>query len=918
MDQFARFFIFCLTLLLINGCNIEKSEPEHIESAKDFLKKQEYQSAIISLKNALSLNSNNIDSRILLAQSYFETTNYAYAEKELTKSLQLAAPKDVVIPLLAKTYYQQGKYEHTLQLTSDGLSEASEGLLYATKALSAFSIGSHDLSETLIDRAISKNPYSNYILASKAKLLSIKNDSTNAIKTITKVLNNEPKNHYALSVLGDIQKQTNNFESADNAYTQAYSISPLSLNYLLSRTHIRILMRRWDLALEDANKLIKKNPHNPHFSYALGLIRFNLKEYEAAIEALNYAKKAQSRYPKLDFFLASSHFRLGNMLQAEHLAEKFISTDPNNIAGRQLLAIIALNKNDFIKAETIIRKASEGYDYVSLNILSEALLAQGKAKEANLIMEKITSSTPDTPNKLTKLAISHFQTRNEAEAIKALEHSLTLDTQFHQAYIILISYYLQQGNLKEATKVAITYQRNTPKSVSSHNLLGKVYLSSGREEEARLSFQKSQNLDATDTVSAGYLIDLALKNSDVKTARILCEKILASHPNHFDTMIRLSQVQFSEKGKEAMIKSLKQVMTAHPKEIRPRIGLARYYLETNNPEKVLDLLSEFTLKEQPNPVALELTAKAQFLRNDFLTARNILLELANLRPNSDSAYYHLSMTYYKLKDFDNMEKALDRTLSLKPGHFFANFDLGRLYLSRNEIDKASRTLELLKSINSEDINTQLLEASLLSKQGKHSQALSLYERIFEQKPSTQNVIALAKQHSIQGYEQEASIILETWMKEHDDDNNSRFVLAHVYNQMGQVNKANSHFMTIIEKDNNNAFAFNNLGWNLRTSDTKKALKYAEKAISLKPNSSNILDTLAIVQLHNNELTKARRNINRALEISPNNPDILYHSALISRATGDNKTARDLLNPLLEKNTNFRSRDEAVRLLEEIQ
>jgi len=122
MDQFARFFIFCLTLLLINGCNIEKSEPEHIESAKDFLKKQEYQSAIISLKNALSLNSNNIDSRILLAQSYFETTNYAYAEKELTKSLQLAAPKDVVIPLLAKTYYQQGKYEHTLQLTSDGLS----------------------------------------------------------------------------------------------------------------------------------------------------------------------------------------------------------------------------------------------------------------------------------------------------------------------------------------------------------------------------------------------------------------------------------------------------------------------------------------------------------------------------------------------------------------------------------------------------------------------------------------------------------------------------------------------------------------------------------------------------------------------------------------------------------------------------
>jgi len=107
---------------------------------------------------------------------------------------------------------------------------------------------------------------------------------------------------------------------------------------------------------------------------------------------------------------------------------------------------------------------------------------------------------------------------------------------------------------------------------------------------------------------------------------------------------------------------------------------------------------------------------------------------------------------------------------------------------------------------------------------------------------------------------------------------------------------------------------NNLAWLLRDSDPEKALSHAEKAVDLSDRTPSTLDTLAIVQLKNNQLIKAQRSIERALADGKGSPAMYYHSAMIDHASGNTEAAIETLQRLLSEKKDFSERAEAEKLL----
>gem|GEM_PF-4877825 len=84
----------------------------------------------------------------------------------------------------------------------------------------------------------------------------------------------------------------------------------------------------------------------------------------------------------------------------------------------------------------------------------------------------------------------------------------------------------------------------------------------------------------------------------------------------------------------------------------------------------------------------------------------------------------------------------------------------------------------------------------------------------------------------------------------------------------------------IDINPNDAFAYNNLAYLYIKDPGKvdKALEYAKKAYSMRPEEPQILDTLALCYMGRSEYDKARKYFEKAYSLEPGNTDVLRHMA----------------------------------------
>jgi len=907
-----------LLLVSILACSPTFTDTEYLEKAKIHVEKMDLNSAIIELKNALTENSGNYEARLLLGEIYLKTGNTPAAEAELRKAQNLSSPADLTIPLLARVLERQGKHDEVASLSILGLSESAHANLLTSKALANMATNRLDIATEQIDEAISKAPHSSYTLTTKARFLALSGELEAARGKIDLVLNDDPEYAPAYSLLGDIERSLTNWALAEEAYTKAVKYATHNHSDLLKLVQIKILSKKYDDALPDIEKLIRVSPQNPVANYALGLVKYHQGDYQAAVNALGVIPKNQ--HPLSHFYLASAHYQLNNLLQAETFASSFHVLMPSHIGGRRLLATIKLINKQYSEAEQLIRPliSTNNEDTAALNLLANALLKQGKSEEAVKLLERVAELNPDSSSSKIRLGVGLLAKGDNTASIAQIESALALSSSKNsQAYAMLVLNHLQKSEFDQAIKAAKDFRNEAPESVAPYNLLGKVYLVIGEQNKALEAFTKALEIKPANPIAAGHLIDIAIKERDLIKARELCNSVLEVYENHLATMLKLASVDLLQEDEKSMVARLEAAMNTHPAALEPRIKLARYHIAKGSPEKALFILSELTQNADAEPVLLETLAMAQLAQRDFISAKEKLLKLLTKKPDSDKAYYFLSLAYSGLKDQKNMEKALNETLALAPNHFKANFDLTKIYLSRNEFERVEKQLIILSKAAPGHLDVLRLEATSQKKQGNHAKALEIYQKMFDAKPTTEAVLLLAGQKTRMADLEGAQRLQEMWVTAHGGDIGARFALAGTYTRLNQPDKANQQFEQIIEIDKDNVIALNNLAWNYRLSDPSKALQYAKKASDLKPDAHNILDTLAVVQLHNGDLKMAKRNIERALDISPNNPGTLYHSALISKALGNRESARNILEFLLAKGGAFRKRDDAIKLLEEI-
>lgn len=919
MNRYLRgIAVFCVAWSLF-ACSAEMTEAEYVAKAKDFLGKGELRAASIETKNALRKNPDNAEARWLLGRLHLDSGDAVAAEKELLRARKLGVSEESARPLLARALYMQGKHDDLQALSLNDLSASGQSVVLVAQSLSLLPQGRVEEATSHLDKALSLDPYSGYARVARARLLATKQEYQLAREELKGVLDSQPEDAEAWSLLADIELQEGHLEQAELAYTKAIEVGVNRLADRLKRAQLHIQRNKYGEAQKDIDALKERAPQHAVVNYTQGLLHYQQKNLPEALSAFERAVASNSSYLPAVYYLSLTHLRLGNLSQAEQYGRDFLVAVPDSDSGRKLMAMISLGTQQYKKAEELLRPlmASDDKDLAVLNLLANALLSQGKTDEGIELLQKVVSLQPDSAVAQLRLGAGLLAGGETGGGVEHLEAALESNPQFQQADMLLVLNYLQQKKIDQALIAAQAYRERHPETVSPYNLLGRVYLAAGRDSEAQEAFAKACAIAPGDPTGCQSLATLALNSRDFDKARGYYQEILQYHENYLPILIKLAALDALENKPEAMVEHLQQAIKAHPQAPAPRVLLARYHLTQGRPEQVPGLLSELGEAQKKGPEVLETMALSQLARKSFSQAKFTLEQLIEIQPNSAHAHYQLAQAYAGLNDSKQVKAELKMAVELAPESVPPRLAFARILLREGDKEAAGEQLQRLRELAPENPEVLQIEASVANMAGDQAAALKKTELAFEKYPQTSGMLLLARQKWAMGDRAGSLQLQEQWGSEHPDDIPARLALADVYILENRINDAIKQFQLVLSKDDKNLVALNNLAWYLRDSQPGDALAYAKRANDIKPESSALMDTLAVVLLNNGEVEKARRMIERVLVKMPSNPTIRYHSAMINAAAGERKLATKMLTLLLEDDASFPEKTDAEQLLEKL-
>jgi predicted Zn-dependent protease len=181
-------------------------------------------------------------------------------------------------------------------------------------------------------------------------------------------------------------------------------------------------------------------------------------------------------------------------------------------------------------------------------------------------------------------------------------------------------------------------------------------------------------------------------------------------------------------------------------------------------------------------------------------------------------------------------------------------------------------------------------------------------------PSDTATLFLVRALIVANQKEQAIVEAERWL----DSNTGALVLwgeyANLVYQSGDLEKFEKALSSMLELDGDNVYALNGLAWLLKDTRPERALDYATRASLLAPDSLDVIDTLATVQVANRRFADAVRSANRGLSLDGTNAGlqlVLARALLLDERPSEAKAA---LTRLLQQDSSDDIREEAQALM----
>jgi len=903
---------------LLAGCSKDLSEKQYIERAKDLQDKGNLRGSVIELKNALRRNPDSLEGRWMLGNIYLDIGDGASAEKELKRAGKLGIPAATVRVPLARAYLFQGQFDRVIKELEQNadLSETNKARADVLRGQAYLGLGKTKEAADQFDAALAIKTDYDLALLGQAQLALMKERLDEARGLTQKVLTADPKSAEAWSLRGSIESAAGNYTESEAAFTKAVEFRKYATLDLAKRAAIRVKLKKYTEAEADLRKLKQEGfKDHPYVNFVAGIDYFKQGKYSDALSAFQASDNSLPSSLPTEIYLAATHFLLGHVEQAANYAGRVQTELPHSLMAKRMLVAIEMRRSEFDAAKSVLQEAlhDSPNDAIILRMLANVSLLQGNTAEGVKYYEKLVSLDPESKQARDMLMVARLLTGQE----QASGTAATGSDDYTRELILALEAF-RRKNIGVALTRAQKLHDRYPDKVDPLNLIAACYLAAGKEDKAKVEFEKVLKISPTNPSASKNLAKIEARTGDLGRARDLLKALLKESPGDEEAIILLAEADFKAGNQTDGDRLLEDALEKNPQSTRLRAKLTGEYFRTGRLAKVLEAtqgLDDKQVKEQP--ALLELRGKAQMLTGDPSLAKDTFQRWSKLIPGSAQAHFLYGDSLARSGDKEQARQQLERALRLQPDYLPARVAEVRMQLEAGKIDDARKAVANLRKDFGERADVLSIEGLLALAVHDFAAAADRFAAVAKQRPNTEVTLYLVNALWAQQHYDQALRTMQDWLKDHPQDLAVLLQLAGGYLSLDKEDKARTTYAKVIKYYPDHVPALNNLAWLNRDTDLKSAISYAEHANQVAPQDPQVMDTLGMLLLKKGDTDRADRLIRDAAQRSPDDPGIQVHLGRILVEQKQYAEAKKILDAVIKKAPETKNGDEARALLKSI-
>ena len=628
---------------------------------------------------------------------------------------------------------------------------------------------------------------------------------------------------------------------------------------------------------------------------------------------------------------------LGNMFLAGHApdraavqAKAVLAMDPNNADAYALLAGVAQAKGDNAEALKNIRQAiqlnpnqanyhgelamlesadpaAQGNMEQELNkaasldpksatphiLLGEMDYKKGNMQGAEQQFLAAIGAAPKNMQAREGLAALYMHVGDKAKAEQTLENAVTDNPDEIGASKTLAEFYHGQKQMDRAESVFTDLNSKFPKSVAIKITYGQVLLDNKDYAKATPIVNQLMKSDSGNPEVQTLDALLLLNSGKTDDALTLLKNAVRDNHADFRTHLLLGQVAASKGDDPTAKTSFQEAAKLSPGSLEATSGLAAIALKHNDSPSLIELANA-TIAATPGFAPAYLwRGMAEAAQKEYSQAEADFQTVLKMAPDNSVAYFELGQVRLIQGHIPDGEAMLEKSLEKNPNGTRALGLLVAYDLQANQPAKAIARIQeqIAKSPTNSTFYSQLALVQLRTKDPQGALA-SAQKAMQLNANDVDGVQAYTQAEVALGNVDAAISVWQNWMNSHPKDPAAPQVLGSLEETKGDQAKAMDYYNKALQLDPDNGVASNNLAYmTIEThGNVDVALRLAQTARRVMPDSPQTADTLAWVYFFKGNYGAARDLLESALKTSPDDPSIHYHLGMTYTKLNDKTNA----------------------------
>lgn len=841
-----------LTSALLSGCS-EKSMESHLADARNYVSQQQVDAAIVEYKNAIQKGPNAAEPRFELGKLYLQKNNFAAAEKELNKAMELGYPVSQVIPLLSVAYQQSGAENALAEVDyrAEGMTavESAEVGFYKLQAL--MQLGKTEEAQTLIADLSTLDTSSVYKGLIDSYTFVLDNDMEGALAATEALREQAPTNKDVLQQLAKIYLQSGEPAKAAEVYGVYVSHYPDDVTSKFAYASLLIEIRELDKAEPIVDDLLTLNENHPLLNTFKGIIESANENYANALEYLEIAVQNGRSDQVVRLVAGFSAYQIQDFEAAQRHLTMVASSLPDNHPGLRMLAdsMLQLGENDEALEVLARVEGEQGVDAALFSKASYQLLKDGNVVGAKQMVAKseAVSTTADDLSRLGVLQLS----LNDIDGLVNLEEAVEKAPESVTSQATLLRAYIATNQLDKAKTAAKDWHEQSPETAAPLIYLGNIATAEGAYQDAAQYLDKASELsDAGNEVTysrAKLLVAEGKKDNAMAFIRAFVDK----NPADVQALALWFALAVEKGNGDEVIAHAQTQFNGNKDQLNLRLLLARMYSLNNQLDKTVSLLADVKGDESSPQAFWNLKGQSLIATNNVKEATAFFDHWLSLYPQDKNAVLGKLLIVDSQKQFKQGLALTNKVLAKRPD---AQLTLLKAYF-HSRLGQAQPAWEIINN-TADDVKTLPFVRGVIARlhliEKAPEQAVDHAKAAYDATPNSDNALLLVAALEMSEKKEQAFSFLQKHVKAHNNDVQSAMLLAERQIRNDR-DSAIETYEQVLTQTPDNFVVLNNLAYlAFEDNDLARAETLAKKAVSLQRENADAVDTLAQIHIAKGE------------------------------------------------------------------